>query len=147
MFSRLAIRTKISIVICFFLVALAGLGLLAVRKMQGINADAMEIGSNWLPSIRVLGALRATTIDYRNLIRAHILAETAEQLAATDKGMDVITTRVLEQRKEYEQLISSADERSAYGAWVKEWDILSQPKPGDPGAGPQECRQGIARSA
>jgi methyl-accepting chemotaxis protein len=123
MFSRLAIRTKISIVICFFLVALAGLGLLAVRKMQGINADAMEIGSNWLPSIRVLGALRATTIDYRNLIRAHILAETAEQLAATDKGMDVITTRVLEQRKEYEQLISSADERSAYGAWVKEWDI------------------------
>jgi methyl-accepting chemotaxis protein len=123
MLASLSIRAKITIVISFLLIAMTGMGLLAVSKMQMINANASEIKDSWLPSVRVLGALRATTIDYRNLMRAHILAQNAEQLEAVDKGMDKITKRILDQRAEYVKLITSAEERAVYGEWVREWEI------------------------
>jgi methyl-accepting chemotaxis protein len=122
MLAQLSIRAKITIVISFLLMAMTGMGLLAVGKMQTINANAAEIKDNWLPSVRVLGALRATTIDYRNLMRAHILAKDAEQLEAVDKGIDKIAKRIVDQRSEYEKLISSAEERAVYSDWSREWD-------------------------
>ncbi|UZE50559.1 methyl-accepting chemotaxis protein [Rhodopseudomonas sp. P2A-2r] len=122
MLARISIRAKITIVISFLLVAMTGMGLLAVGKMQTINANAAELKDNWLPSVRVLGALRATTIDYRNLMRAHILAQNAEQLEAVDKGIDKIAKRILDQRSEFEKLISSAEERAVYSEWSTEWE-------------------------
>jgi methyl-accepting chemotaxis protein len=121
MLARLSIRAKITIVISFLLLAMTGMGLLAVGKMQMMNANAADLKDNWLPSVRVLGALRATTIDYRNLTRAHILAETPEQLAAADAGIEKISKRILDQRAEYEKMISSAEERAVYGDWSREW--------------------------
>jgi methyl-accepting chemotaxis protein len=122
MLASLSIRAKITIVISFLLLAMTGMGLLAVSKMQMMNANASDLKDNWLPSVRVLGALRATTIDYRNLVRAHTLAENPEQLAATEAGIDKISKRILDQRAEYEKMISSADERAVYGDWSREWE-------------------------
>jgi methyl-accepting chemotaxis protein len=122
MLARLSIRAKITIVISFLLIAMTGMGLLAVSKMQTINANAADIKDNWLPSVRVLGALRATTIDYRNLVRAHILAETTEQMAATEAGIDKISKRILDQRAQYEKMISGAEERATYNEWSKDWE-------------------------
>jgi methyl-accepting chemotaxis protein len=122
MFSSLAIRTKIAIVITFLLIAMTGMGLLAVSKMQTIDANASEMHSSWLPSVRILGALRATTIDYRNLTRAHILSETKEQMAKTEAGIDKIVKRMADQRASYTKLISGQEERAVYDEWAKEWD-------------------------
>jgi methyl-accepting chemotaxis protein len=122
MFSRLAIRTKMSIVICFLLAAMTGMGLLAVSKMQMINANASEIQTSWLPSVRILGALRATTIDYRNLTRAYILAETQDQVSKVEAGIDKIVKRMADQRASYEKLISSQEERATYNEWARDWD-------------------------
>ena len=122
MLASFSIRAKITTVIAFLLIAMTSMGLLAVSKMQMINANASEIQKNWLPSIRVLGGLRATTIDYRNLVRAHILAANAEQMGKTDAGIDVIVKRVGEERATYDKLISSPEERAIFNEWTKEWD-------------------------
>lgn len=122
MLAGTSIRTKIAIVISFLLIAMTGMGLLAVTKMQMINANASEIQNSWLPSVRILGALRATTIDYRNLVRAHILAANADQMGKAEAGIDKIVKRMVDQRAGYEKLISSAEERATYNEWVKEWD-------------------------
>src|SRR6478609_3697517 len=105
MLSNTSIKAKITIVIAFLLIAMTGMGLLAVSKMQLINANASDIQKNWLPSIRVLGGLRASTIDYRNLVRAHILAANAEQMGKTETGIDVIVKRVGEERATYDKLV------------------------------------------
>ena len=78
MFSRFSIRNKISIVIAFLLVAMTGMGLLAVTKMRAINADATEIQASWLPSVRALGEIRTGVNIYRNIVRLHLLAETPQ---------------------------------------------------------------------
>jgi methyl-accepting chemotaxis protein len=68
MFSNISIRTKITSVVAFLLVALAGMGWLAIRNMQTINANTIEIATNWLPSIRTLGELRYGVIVYQNVV-------------------------------------------------------------------------------
>jgi len=129
MFASISIRTKITAVIAFLLVAMTAMGIVAVSKMQMINADASEIQKNWLPSIRVVGGLRATTIDYRNLVRAHILAANAEQMGKTETGIDVIVKRSAEERAAYDKLISSPEERAIFNEWAKDWDnYLSRSK-------------------
>ena len=57
MLSRLSIRVKIISVISLLLLAMAGMGLLSVLEMNSIHANAADIQTNWLPSVRELGDL------------------------------------------------------------------------------------------
>ena len=87
MLAKYSIRTKIIAVVAFLLVAMTGMGLLAVRNMRAINANTVDIATSWLPSVRVLGDLRAGVITYRNVIREHMLAETLEEKLAMEKTL------------------------------------------------------------
>jgi methyl-accepting chemotaxis protein len=122
MLATLSIRTKITIVVSFLLIAMTGMGLLAVRNMQAINANAVDIQTNWLPSVRVLGDLRAGVITYRNVIREHMLAETAEEKQAVDKILGTVDEGNTKIRQSYEQLIRSPEERAIYNEWVQLWE-------------------------
>src|ERR1700753_3920162 len=113
MFAKLSIRTKLIGVVAFLLLAITGMGLLAVRNMKALNANTVDIAKNWLPSIRVLGDLRAGVITYRNVVREHMLAE-EKTLAGVVESDDKI-------RNTYEAMITSADERALYNEWVKTW--------------------------
>ncbi|NVN86864.1 MAG: MCP four helix bundle domain-containing protein [Rhodopseudomonas sp.] len=119
--ASLSIRTKITIVVSFLLLALAGMGLLAIVNMRAINAGAVDIQSNWLPSVRSLGDLRSGTITYRNLVRKHMLGETLEEKAKAQKRLDQTVGEIVSIRKTYETLISGAKERSMYDQWSAEW--------------------------
>jgi methyl-accepting chemotaxis protein len=122
MLATLSIRTKITIVVSFLLIAMTGMGLLAVRNMQAINANAVDIQTNWLPSVRVLGDLRAGVITYRNVIREHMLAETAEEKQAMEKTVGTVLESNAKIRQGYEQLIRSGEERAIYNEWVQLWE-------------------------
>ena len=50
------------------------MGGLAMKQMSDINASTVEIADSWLPSVRVLGEIRAATITYRAIVRSHLLA-------------------------------------------------------------------------
>jgi methyl-accepting chemotaxis protein len=122
MLANYSIRAKITAVVALLLVALTGMGLLAVRNMRAINASTVDIATNWMPSIRVLGDLRAGVITYRNMIREHMLAETSEQKEAAEKVLATVTESNLKIRQSYESLISSPEERALYNEWVRLWE-------------------------
>uniref|UniRef100_UPI001D0EA167 Tar ligand binding domain-containing protein n=1 Tax=Klebsiella pneumoniae TaxID=573 RepID=UPI001D0EA167 len=67
MLSKLSIRAKLVAVVSFLLVATLGVGLLGLRQMNEINANLEDVRTNWLPSVRVIGELRAGVITYRNV--------------------------------------------------------------------------------
>jgi methyl-accepting chemotaxis protein len=121
MLASYSIRAKITAVVAFLLLAMSAMGVLNVRQMYAINASTVDIVSSWLPSVRVLGELRAATITYRAIVRSHLLAtdeatrQTQEDLLAkwianTDKA-----------RKAYEPLITSPEERALYDEFSKSW--------------------------
>ena len=122
MLATVSIRAKIISVVAFLLVAMAGMGLLAVMKMRTINANTVDITTNWMPSVRVIGDLRASVITYRNVVRQHMLAETLEDKLATEKTAATVIEALAKIRAKYEAMISSAEERKLYNDWSKLWD-------------------------
>jgi methyl-accepting chemotaxis protein len=122
MLARYSIRSKIIAVVAFLLVAMTGMGLLAVKNMRAINASTVDIATNWLPSVRVLGDLRAGVITYRNVIREHMLCETLDEKLAMEKTLATVIEANTKIRATYEPMITSAAERALYGEWSQLWD-------------------------
>jgi methyl-accepting chemotaxis protein len=122
MLAQFSIRAKITAVVAFLLIAMTGMGLLAVRNMRAINASTVDITTSWLPSVRVLGDLRAGIVSYRTVIREHMLAETAEEKQAVEKTLAGIVESNARIRQTYEPLITSMEERALYSEWVQQWD-------------------------
>jgi methyl-accepting chemotaxis protein len=123
MFAKLSIRAKITMVISFLLIAMTGMGLLAVVKMRAIYLDTAEIQKNWLPSIRALGELRAGVNVYRNIVRLHMLAATSEAKASAEKRLINTDADNMKIRARYEPLITSPEERAIYTQWAEQWGL------------------------
>lgn len=121
MFAQLSIRAKITIVVSFLLVAMTGLGLLAVANMRFIHASAVQIQSLWLPSVRTLGELRGAATGYRGIVRLHILSETQAAKTVAEKRLAESSESIMKIRQRYEPLISSTAERAIYNDWVEQW--------------------------
>jgi methyl-accepting chemotaxis protein len=122
MLAKYSIRSKITAVVAFLLIAITGMGLLAVKNMRSLNASTDDIGTNWLPSVRVLGELRSGIITYRNVIREHMLAETAEEKQAAEKTLAGVIESNAVIRQNYEKLITTPEERALYNEWVELWN-------------------------
>jgi methyl-accepting chemotaxis protein len=121
MLAKYSIRAKITATVALLLIAITGMGLLAVRNMRAINANTLDISTNWLPSVRILGDLRAGTITYRNVIREHMLAETLEEKLASEKVLAGVIENNAKIRQSYESMITSPEERAIYDDWLKTW--------------------------
>jgi len=122
MFNSFSIRAKIISVVAVLLVVMTGMGLLAVKNMRSINANTVDIATIWLPSVRVLGDLRAGVITYRNVVREHMLAETLEEKLAAEKTLATVIESNTKIRQTYEPLITSPEERALYAEWSKLWE-------------------------
>ncbi|WP_426435098.1 methyl-accepting chemotaxis protein [Bradyrhizobium genosp. P] len=121
MLAKYSIRAKLISVVAFLLLVVTGMGLLAVRDMRAINANTVDITTNWLPSVRILGELRAGIITYRNVIREHMLAETLEEKLAAEKTLASVVEANTKIRTTYESMITSPQERGLYNQWVDTW--------------------------
>ena len=122
MLAKYSIRAKIAVVVAFLLLAMTSMGLLAVRNMHAINAGTVDIAGNWLPSVRVLGDLRAGIITYRNVIREHMLCETLDEKLAAEKTLATVVDANAKILAAYEKMITSPEERALYKEWAQIWD-------------------------
>jgi methyl-accepting chemotaxis protein len=122
MLSKISIRAKITAIVALLLASLAGMGLLAILKMQSMNHNTVEIATNWLPSVRTLGELRTGVITYRNVLREHMLSETLEDKRATEKTLEGVVESNTKIRQSYEAMISSPEERAIYEEWLRTWN-------------------------
>jgi methyl-accepting chemotaxis protein len=121
MLSQLSIRAKIIVSVSVLIMATVGMGVLSIWQMQAINARTVDIQSNWLQRVRLVGDLRAYTLMYRGLVRAHILANDAAGKAATDKNNELIFAAIDRSSKAYEAVIGSDEERTLYGEFQQAW--------------------------
>ena len=122
MLARYSIRTKLVTVVALLLVAMTGLGLLAVSNMRAINANTVDIATSWLPSVRVLGELEQSVIMNRNILRAHLLAETLEDKQKVEAALNRSFAEVARAIQAYQPLITSPEERALYSEWSGIWE-------------------------
>lgn len=121
MLSRLSIRTKITAVIAFLLIAMTTMGVLAVRQMQDINANAVDLQNNWLPSVRAIGEMQMGMTRYRILVRDHLLATDAAKKTAAETKLQAQDKDNERLAKAYQGLITSPEERALYEEFRKTW--------------------------
>ncbi|UYO48879.1 MCP four helix bundle domain-containing protein [Rhodopseudomonas palustris] len=121
MLSKLSIRLKIVTLVALLLVAVSGLGALSVLKLNSMNANTVEITTNWLPTVTVLGEMRAQVLSYRMKLRDHLLETNDDKMAAIEKQIEALNGKIKESQKRYEVLISSPEERQIYQSWVEIW--------------------------
>ncbi|MFD1837391.1 methyl-accepting chemotaxis protein [Paracidovorax cattleyae] len=115
MFSFLNIVLDHTLLLC--------LGLFGIVQIRSINYHANELGTNWLPSVRVLGDVRAVLNNGRRAALRSILEATPEgrqrQLALQKSTMDEQLPKVV---SSYEQIISSTEERRLYDIFRAQLD-------------------------
>ena len=121
MFAKYSIRTKIAGVVAFLLVAMSAMGALNIRQMYTINSATVDIVNNWLPSVRVLGELRAATITYRAIVRSHLLATDEAGKQLQEDLLAKWITNTDKARRAYEPLVTSAEERVLYDEFSTSW--------------------------
>ncbi|HMH63388.1 MAG TPA: methyl-accepting chemotaxis protein [Bradyrhizobium sp.] len=121
MFAKYSIRTKITGVVAFLLAAMSAMGALNIRQMYTINSATVDIVNNWLPSVRVLGELRAATITYRAIVRSHLLATDEAGKQLQEDLLAKWITNTDKARKAYEPLVTSAEERALYDEFSTSW--------------------------
>src|SRR3954453_23349941 len=121
MLAKFSIRTKITAVVLLLLLAMSAMGALSMRQLYVINDATTDIVSSWLPSVRVVGEVRAATITYRATVRAHLLAIDDAGKQAQEELLGKSLETVEKARKAYEPLISSPAERALYNAFNASW--------------------------
>jgi methyl-accepting chemotaxis protein len=121
MLAKYSIRAKITAVVAFLLVAISLMGALNIRQMYAINSSTVDITTSWLPSVRVLGELRAATITYRAIVRSHLLAADEATRQVQEDLLAKWINNTDKARKAYEPLITSAEERALYDEFSTSW--------------------------
>ena len=122
MFSALSIRTKFSALVAILLFAMAGLGIYSLLQMRTLNANTVDLTTNWFLAVKELGNIRANIAYYRNGVRAHLINTTNNGMSNIENELIALAASVEKTKQNYEKTISTPDEQRLYEQWSKEWD-------------------------
>ncbi len=108
----------------FALCVVAGFGAVQTSK---VNDNVIDIGTNWLQSVRLLSDLRGLANETRRASMAHVLEadpEAKKKLQATHD--EDVSAKVPAAMTAYEHTIASADERALYETIKTTWAAFVQ---------------------
>ena len=118
---RPSVKASLVAVFATLLVICSGIGYLAISGLASTNNETTEIATNWLPSVQLVNAINTATSDYRIAEGAHIMSTDPKEMARAEADITTALDTIERLRKNYEGLISSDDERNAYGEFGSQW--------------------------
>ena len=86
----------------------------AISRLSRVNASTVEIATSWLPSIKVIGEIRAVANQIRRAEADHLLADGGTEISGIEKRLDELKPVFEEKLRAYEPLVTSGDERAQY---------------------------------
>ncbi|HEX3396671.1 MAG TPA: ATP-binding protein [Steroidobacteraceae bacterium] len=117
-----AIRILLSAASLLFLLLMVGLGIFSMERLSDVNRVSDEIRNRWLQDIRLIGDLNNYMSDYRTGEGTHLLSNTAEQVASSEKEIDGLDSQVARAQRAYEALPHEYSEQQLYDEFAREWD-------------------------
>jgi len=120
-FNNLRISGKILTAVFAVLTLMTGLGIFSIVQLSRVNNSTVDIGSNWLPSVKALGKVSNLVGEFRRSEMQHILADSKENQVAYEKRMDQELVELDKRTKEYENLISSPEEKKVFETFTSQW--------------------------
>ncbi|MEE7502039.1 methyl-accepting chemotaxis protein [Methylobacterium sp. C33D] len=117
---NVSIRTKLVVAFAILTVFVVGLGALGLMSTRKLREHAVEIDTNWLPSIRALGEIDTLTARSSGLLLRHTQATDPALLASIEKDMDSFDRKLADRIAVYKGLLSSPEERTLFDAFNQE---------------------------
>src|SRR5450830_409288 len=104
--SDLKIGAKLGAAFATIVVMTMALGIFAWSQLGAINNNVVDLASNWLPSIRVLGEIQDTLGQIRRAKGQHVIATVAEEKKAQEERTRKLVQLLGEQEKRYEAMLT-----------------------------------------
>ncbi len=99
------------------------LGSINIYSMHTMSKSINEMATNWLPSIRELGAASRHLLDARRLQLLSLTATTDAGRQQNLRGFAEVLDKLQTRLKKYETLISSDEERRIFEEFKKNFDV------------------------
>ena len=125
-FDDLRIGSKLLVVLTAVLAFTALVGALAIVQLNRVSTDARMLASNALPRVRLVSALRASVLELRAVQYAHMLSDSEDEQKGLKTRIHAISDTLAADRKRYEPLVASAEERAAYDGFTRQWEAYLQ---------------------
>src|ERR1043165_823014 len=90
------------------------LGIFAVTRMSAIDADTVDIGTNWMEAQGHLGKIVAKINQFRSTEFKYSLQTVAADRAASEKEFQDVRAEIESSIKAYEKTITDSEERGLY---------------------------------
>jgi methyl-accepting chemotaxis protein len=120
-FRDITIRTKIAAALGILALIICASGWFAIDRLMHVRETTVDINSNWLPSVRTIGDVRYNMARHRAIISRHVMVSEPAEKANIEVRVHLAEKNVEDARKLYERMITSAEERAAYDAFVPSW--------------------------
>jgi methyl-accepting chemotaxis protein len=115
-----SIRTKLVVAFAILTVFVVGLGVLGLVSAHKLRAQAIEIDTNWLPSIRTLGEIDTLTARSSSLLLRHTQATDPTLLTGIENDMVSFDRKLADRTAAYKAMISSPEERAQFESFGRE---------------------------
>ena len=112
--SSLSIRARLIAAFGVLTVFILGLGLVGLTSTQAMRTEALDVETNWLPSIRALGNIDTQSARLNGVLLRHTQATDPKLMETIEKDLVRFGKRVDDERAIYEPLIASSEERALY---------------------------------
>ena len=120
-FNNLRLSGKLLASFAVVLVITATLGVLSITRLADVAAQSQLISGNYMPSLDLLGSIDSMASDVRIAQLRHVIADSPEEGEAAAGDIDARLAKRDVLAKQYEPLISSAEERALFNEYQTMW--------------------------
>lgn len=119
---KLTLRTKLAAAFSAVLLLSSVLGIVGIVNMSKINDQAVEINTNWMPSIDFIHTIDTGTSDLRVNELTHVANTDQAKMAEVEKDTDRLLKAIADTRAKYSALISSPEEKAVYDRFSQKYE-------------------------
>lgn len=119
---KIGLKMKLALGFGVLVLLIAGLGMFSLWQMRQVNDKSTEIASSWMPSIDVSDRMNINTSDLRSAELQHLSAVDGAEMKFWGEALQATLATLAENRRKYEPLISSPEERALYEGFSTKFD-------------------------
>ncbi|MFZ6769624.1 methyl-accepting chemotaxis protein [Undibacterium sp. Di26W] len=124
LFYNLRISAKLFVGFILLLILTAFLGSFSIFQLSRVNQTALELGTNWMPSVNAAMGIKERMSRLRTQEMQIVLsAGDAENLKKYEQRWQDYVAELKKYEKDYVKLISSTDGQKEFAEYGKLWDL------------------------
>jgi methyl-accepting chemotaxis protein len=123
-FQDMKLATKLFGSFFFMSASLTVLGVDAVMQLSTVNAAAVDLATNWLPSVRAILTLKADLNRFRSLEFRHLISTTPGEIDTVDRLLEEKAADIKKVQAEYGKLVSTAEERVLFDDYLRTLELF-----------------------